>query len=125
MRLKLDENLPVELAWELARLGHDVDTVSQESLTGEADETVWAATQAVKRCLITQDLDFSDIRKFAPGMHHGIILVRLSDPSRSKLLSRIRHAFATEAVEAWVGSFVIVTDLKVRLRTKSPDFRSE
>ena len=27
--------------------------------------------------LITQDLDFSDIRKFQPGTHYGIVVVRL------------------------------------------------
>ena len=36
----------------------------------------WLAPQSGSRFLITQDLDFSDIRKFAPGTHHGLLLVQ-------------------------------------------------
>ena len=63
MRVKLDENLPVALANVLIAIGHDVDTVEQEHLTGRPDEAVWQATQAAERFLITQDLDFADTRQ--------------------------------------------------------------
>jgi hypothetical protein len=33
--------------------------------------------QAHGRVFITQDLDFSDARKYVPGTHHGLLLVRL------------------------------------------------
>jgi predicted nuclease of predicted toxin-antitoxin system len=76
MRIKLDENLPVRLAGVLVSLGHDADTVSAEGLSGRADSAVWAATQTAGRFLITQDLDFSDMRRFQPGTHGGILVVR-------------------------------------------------
>jgi predicted nuclease of predicted toxin-antitoxin system len=69
--LKLDENLPEGLVAEFAALGHDVDNVRMEGLAGRNDEDVWTSTQAARRFLITQDLDFSDIRRFQPGTHHG------------------------------------------------------
>jgi hypothetical protein len=37
MKVKLDENIPVRLADELLPLGHDVDTVASEGLTGRPD----------------------------------------------------------------------------------------
>ena len=37
MRIKLDENLPMQLATTLSRLGHDVDSVLAEGLTGRPD----------------------------------------------------------------------------------------
>ena len=37
----------------------------------------WDVAQREGRILITQDLDFSDIRKFQPGTHYGIVVVRL------------------------------------------------
>jgi predicted nuclease of predicted toxin-antitoxin system len=43
----------------------------------EADCEVWEAAQRDERFLITQDLDFSDVRRFVPGSHRGILLVRL------------------------------------------------
>lgn len=37
MKITLDENLPERLVAVLAGLGHDVDTVSAEKLTGRVD----------------------------------------------------------------------------------------
>jgi uncharacterized protein DUF5615 len=66
MKIKLDENLPLGLAVALRELGHDVHTLFDEQLAGQADADIWDATQKESRFLVTQDLDFSDMRKFAP-----------------------------------------------------------
>ncbi len=63
MKIKLDENLPARLGDVLSDLGHDIDTVIQERLAGHSDAEVWEAAQRAERFLITQDLDFSDIRR--------------------------------------------------------------
>ena len=75
MRIKLDENLPAGLVPLLAALGHEVDTVPAEGSGGENDDVVWRTAQADGRFLVTQDLDFSDARKYAPGTHNGLLLV--------------------------------------------------
>lgn len=82
MRIKLDENLPLRLARVLAERGHETDTVPQEKLAGQDDARVWQAAQTARRFFITQDLDFSDARRFVPGAHHGLLLVRLRDRSQ-------------------------------------------
>ena len=79
MKLKLDENLPESAATRLAALGYDVDTVLAEQLGGRNDDDVWAAAQAEGRLLVTHDLDFSDARRFRPGSHAGVLIVRLPD----------------------------------------------
>ena len=61
MKVKLDENLPRQIAVELRARAHDVETVGEEGLTGRADADVWQATQREGRLLITQDLDFSEV----------------------------------------------------------------
>jgi len=66
VKIKLDENLPDRLVAVLTGLGHNVDTVRTEQLTGRADPDVWSAAQAAQRFLITQDLDFSDVRRYTP-----------------------------------------------------------
>jgi predicted nuclease of predicted toxin-antitoxin system len=83
MKIKLDENLPLRLATLLQGLGHDVETVHGERLIGHADSEIWRAAQSESRFLITQDLDFSDARSFAPGAHHGVLLLRspLAEPA--------------------------------------------
>jgi predicted nuclease of predicted toxin-antitoxin system len=116
VKIKLDENLPAALADDLTRFGHDCDTVVDEGLTGQPDSRVLDSAQREYRFLITQDLDFSDIRKFKPGSHAGILLVRLALPGRQALANRIRQIFTTENVEGWAQCFVVATERKVRVR---------
>jgi predicted nuclease of predicted toxin-antitoxin system len=82
MKIKLDENLPVRLSRDLSRLGHDVDTAPDEGLKGRTDAEVWAAAQSAGRFFVTMDLDFCDIRQYAPGSHHGVLVVRLPEGPR-------------------------------------------
>jgi predicted nuclease of predicted toxin-antitoxin system len=116
MRIKLDENLPETIAEALRVQGHDVHTVPEEQLQGAPDRDVFLAAQAEARFLVTQDLDFSDTRQYAPGAHRGILLVRLSNPSRRMLRDYIQRLFLEEDVEQWYDCFVVATDTKVRIR---------
>jgi len=115
MKIKLDENMPRQLADVLRRLGHDADTVPEEGLAGRHDEAVWRSAQQSGRFLITQDLDFSDARQFAPGTHHGILVVRLREPGRKALLRHVQAAFSREDATTWQGNFVVLTEHKVRI----------
>lgn len=117
MKLKLDENPPESLLADLSALGHDVDNVRSEGLAGKTDTSVWKAAQHAGRVLITQDLDFSDIRKFAPGTHCGLTIVRLHQPGRTALARRIKQVFASEPTQTWERNFVLITDLKIRVHS--------
>ena len=116
MNIKLDENLPYRLVDILTDLGHHADTVPQEGLAGRDDVKVWAAAQQAEYFLITQDLDFSDMRRFTPGTHHGLLLVRLRHPGREALLRKIQTIYQTEDVESWKGCLVVATERKIRVR---------
>ncbi|HXP79942.1 MAG TPA: DUF5615 family PIN-like protein [Verrucomicrobiae bacterium] len=115
MKIKLDENLPYRLATLLKDLGHDVHTLRDESLLGHSDMEIWDRAQKESRFLITQDLDFSDLRQFAPGSHHGLLLVRLRSPSRRDLIERVGELFQKENVGQWAGCFVVATERKIRV----------
>jgi predicted nuclease of predicted toxin-antitoxin system len=117
MKIKLDENLPARLAHALSELGHNADTVPQEGLAGMEDARIWQATQAANRFLITQDMDFSDLRQFAPGTHAGILLVRLAAPGREALVHYVTEAFRSEDVAKWPGCFIVLTERKLRIVT--------
>jgi predicted nuclease of predicted toxin-antitoxin system len=101
---------------DLIRLGHDVDTTHDERLDGLPDTAAWDAAQRAGRYLVTQDLDFSDARRYVPGTHCGLLLVRMGDPGREMPLARIRDIFQTEAVESWAGCVVSATEIKIRVR---------
>lgn len=120
VNIKLDENMPEALVPVLAELGHDADTVPQEGRAGQEDTSVWDAAQQAKRFLITQDLDFSDSRKFVPGTHYGLLLIRLRDPGRTALRHIVETLFETEPVETWHGCLVVATERKLRV-LRPPD----
>jgi predicted nuclease of predicted toxin-antitoxin system len=115
MKLKLDENLPESLLAELSALGHDVDNVRQEGLAGRDDPDIWAAAQQEGRFLITQDLDFSDVRQFQPGTHHGVLLIRLPEFGQWALNRKIVEVFLREDIESWSRCFVVLSDHKLRV----------
>jgi predicted nuclease of predicted toxin-antitoxin system len=120
MKIKVDENMPLRLSLRLRELGHEVKTVLDEGLSGHNDWNVWKAAQAEGRLLISQDLNFSDTRRFAPGTHYGLLLVRLRNPGRRALTARVETAFSTEDVAKWSGCFVVLSDRKIRVtRPKS------
>lgn len=114
MRIKLDENLSGLSVEPLRTFGHDVDTVRDEGLTGPPDDDIWAGAQASERILVTCDLDFSDIRRFTLGAHHGLVILRLRDATRSALEARLAEVFNVSEETSWARCFVIVSDHRVR-----------
>ena len=115
MRIKLDENMPGGAARRLRELGHDVDTALREGLGGKSDMDVWSAAQLEERFFVTHDLDFSDLRKFTPGTHHGILLVRLDDLEKPDVAEILGAWFSREPVETWVGALVVGSSRKLRV----------
>ena len=116
MRLKLDENLPAELAADLRDRGHDVETVVEEHLGGRTDRLILAAARRERRTLITLDKGIREdalrARMRAPA---PVILLRL----RSSGANAVRTT-SIRAVEelALAGSFriAVVTEASSRLR---------
>jgi predicted nuclease of predicted toxin-antitoxin system len=90
--------------------------LATKACTGARDDLIWEAAQREERFLITQDLDFSDARRFAPGTHQGRLLARLKNPSRQALLDRIRSLFREEEANSWARCLVVASERKVRVR---------
>ena len=86
MRVKLDENLPIQLRGLFTESGHDAATVVDEVLGGAADVEIAAVCIAEERVLVTQDVDFSDIRTYPPAEYVGLVVFRLSSAARDALL---------------------------------------
>jgi predicted nuclease of predicted toxin-antitoxin system len=120
VKLKLDENIPTSAKPRLAALGHDVDTVASEGLTGRNDRDVWAAAQADGRMLVTQDLDFSDARLFSSGTHAGVFVVRLPDSKQSTLGEYLAAWFGSSDAESWSRCLVVATPTKIRVVRPPP-----
>jgi predicted nuclease of predicted toxin-antitoxin system len=118
VKIKIDENRPRHLVVALRALGHDVDTVASEGLTGHADQEIWVAAGREKRFLITQDLDFSDSRRYRPGTHPRLLLVRLREPGAVALAAKVMQSLTTTPIEALAGCFAVLTDNKLRIKRR-------
>lgn len=108
MRLKLDENLPTGLAAGLATRDHDADTVIDEGPAGQPDPVIVATAADARRMLLTLDRGIGDLRRYPPGSHAGVVVLRPAsqDPasvSTSSTDSSKRTTLMTSRV-AWSSS---------------------
>ena len=115
-RFKLDENLPRDAEALLRDSGHDVHTVLDEQLGGHPDPRVFDAAQAEARLFVTLDLDFADIRAYAPGSHQGIWVLRPRTQSVDSTLALLRAALAALVTESTQGRLWIIEHERIRIR---------
>lgn len=116
-KFKVDENLPAETAELLAGAGHDAVTVGDQHMGGQSDSDVAAACRQEGRAIVTLDLDFGDIRAFAPSDYAGIIVLRLARLDKSFVLSVLRSLLPILEQEPLVGKLWIVEETSVRIRS--------
>lgn len=115
MRLKIDENLPTDIVAPLSSLGHDVNTVFGERLTGISDEELLPIVHAEGRVLVTQDVRLADVRRVRTGEAHGFVLVRVEELDRAAIVDVILSAFRSNDTASWTHSMVVISSARVRV----------
>lgn len=93
MKFKLDENFGVRTQHIFRSLGHDVQTVRDEGLQGCSDQTLFDVAGKEKRCLVTLDLDFSDVLRFPPEAASGLVILRVPKNPTLPLLEQLVRQF--------------------------------
>ena len=116
MRIKLDENLPVELVEDLQALGHEVDSVVSEGLAGQPDSIVADAARRRHRVLFTLDKGLGDIRRFPPRRHSGVVLFRLSSRGRGAVRKAVLGSLPRIDGGRVAGRLLVVTEGSIRAR---------
>lgn len=116
MRIKLDENLPVELKALFTQSGHDAATVVDEGLGGAPDSVIASACITEERVLITLDLDFADIRTYPPTAYPGIVVFRLPRADRDAVLNVAAALIERLGASSPAGQLWIVEDSRIRIR---------
>ena len=116
LRFKLDEHLPRAAVRLLAGAGHDAHTVEEESLAGSSDADLIAACTREGRILVALDLDFTDIRRYTPGSHPGIWVLRPERQSIERTLQALRITLTLLDSERPDRRLWIVEPGRVRIR---------
>jgi len=117
--VKLDENLSRTHAAFLRERGYGADRTHDEGLSGASDQQVWERVGVENRFLITLDLDFSDVRRFQPGTHPGILLVRARSKSRQAVLDILQRILDEQPLESLRGCLVVADENHTRIRRPS------
>ena len=116
MKLKLDENLPHDLAARLGARGHDVHTVVEEQLGGHSDPVVVAAATDEGRMLLTLDRGVGDLRRYPPGSHAGIVVLRPVAQDPDAVLELVERLVKAHPFEELQGCVVVVESQRIRIR---------
>ena len=117
MRLKLDENLPSELARLFIEAGHDAVTVLDQDIGGATDAIVASACLSEGRAIVTMDTHFADIRGYPPHLYSGIVVFRLDSQTRDHVLAIGARLLPTLSEEVLQGRLWIVEESRVRVRS--------
>jgi len=121
MKLKLDENVHRQIAPLLIAFGHDATTVVGEGLAGTDDEGLAAVAKQKGRMLITLDRGFGDIRRYPPGQHPGMLILRLRDQRPAQVEATLRALVSTHDLDALAGCTIVVQTSLVRIRWPKPE----
>ena len=107
MKIFVDENIPLITVKELVQQGFDVIDIRGTKDQGITDEVLWLKAQEQQCLLITTDKGFA-IHRNEP--HHGILIIRLKQPSRLKIHQRVLQAIKRYSHKEWPGLMVVVRD---------------
>lgn len=116
MKLKVDENLPREVAELMRQAGHDASTVLEQGLGGHADPDVAKVCAAEGRALLTLDVDFANVRRYPPSDFHGLIVMRLVRQDKPHVLGVVRRLCVLLEREPVERRLWIVEEERVRVR---------
>jgi predicted nuclease of predicted toxin-antitoxin system len=120
-RFKVDEDLPRQIAEMLNANGHDARTVLEQGWKGASDDVLWRRIQAEGRCLITADKGFADLRRYPPGTHAGVMLMRSAEENRRSYEKLAATALTRLKFDEIAGAVVVVTHRGIRIRRATND----
>ena len=107
MKIFIDENIPAMTVNELRQQGIDVIDIRGTKDQGIPDEILWQKAQNEKCLLITTDKGFSNYRE---QPHYGILIIRLKQPTRSKIRRSVMRALKKYSEKEWPGLMVVMRD---------------
>jgi predicted nuclease of predicted toxin-antitoxin system len=119
--IKVDEDLPQAAVEMLKKYGYDAASVLDEKLGGSKDSVLWQVVQAECGFLITADKGFGNVRLYAPGKHHGVMLLRPDEDGIRPILALLQLVLASRKLDDFKSTLVVVTPRGIRVRRSSDE----
>ena len=116
MQFKMDENLHPDLAERFRQNRHNAVTVWDEGLRGADDPVVLDKCRDEGRANVSFDLSFADVRMYPPEKYPDIIVLRLENQAKQKLLEIAPMVLALLGREPLAEHLWIVDEFSVRVR---------
>lgn len=117
LRFLIDEDLPRSLAPALIEAGFEAADVRDVGLRSTDDTMVFTRAVDQRRCLLSGDLGFANIRRFPLGSHSGIGVVRYpNEASPHTVIAAVIDAMERTNEFEMQGSLMIIEPGRVRLR---------
>ena len=113
--VKVDEELPGDIASLCRAASHDATTVYLQGHSGLPDERLWPIVQQEQRMLLTADKGFANARDYPPGSHAGVVLFRLPRESRAGYIRLGEFLLAQLKLDNVVGAIVVVSPDAIRV----------
>jgi predicted nuclease of predicted toxin-antitoxin system len=107
LKIFVDENIPSRTVEALRSFGHDVVDIRGTPDQGLSDSAIWNKVAKEQRLLITTDKGFLKNRY---QQHSGILIIRLRQPTESKIHDRIMLAVNTFPAAEWPRMAVVMRD---------------
>ena len=115
MKLKLDENLDLELGDRLNAAGHEASTVQGQGLRGVMDQALYRLCKEEGRTLVTLDMDFSNVLRYPPYLGPGIVVLRGHNNLLGTTRSLIDGLVAALAYQSPYGRLWIIEPGRLRV----------
>jgi predicted nuclease of predicted toxin-antitoxin system len=118
MQIKVGEDLPSQVVSLLRERGYQADSVIGQGMRGWKDAEIWQTIQAENRFLITADKGFADLRRYPPGTHSGLMLLRPDQDGirpTIELLDKVLQSYDLTGLE---GTITVATPRGIRVRRK-------
>jgi predicted nuclease of predicted toxin-antitoxin system len=95
---------------------HSVETAQDAGLLGQDDPVLLAHAVQRGQILVTNDLDFGDIRHYPPPHHCGVIVLRIRPRTADRVHAVLQRFLETMTQEEMQGTLAIVDAIKYRVR---------
>ena len=116
MRFIVDENVPPKIKRFLIEKGFDVVDVWDTGLEGKSDDQIMAYARQEKRAVVTFDKHFSDIVKYPPNLHYGVIRIRIHPPILSDIIWSLESFFSHFGKQNLRKTLVVLEKSGYRIR---------